>query len=288
MQEQNTSMHFEEGTFKGVEGNSIYYQCRLPDAGTKASLLLVHGLAEHGGRYGNIVDHFVPRGYAVYSFDLPGHGKSGGRRCFIQSFQEYIDTLKTFRDMVSRWQSGKPLFLLGHSMGGLIAAVFLIDRPQDVNGAVLSAPAVSFPEDISPRTIFIGKVLSSIAPRMGLTKLDAAAISRDTAVVAEYESDPMVHHGKVSARLGAEILRAMERVALEAGTIMVPLLIMQGGDDRLVSPAGAKMLYEKAGTTDKMLKTYDGLYHEIFNEPERERVLQDTEQWLEERLPSQP
>ena len=281
-------MQEEEGTFKGVEGKSIYYQCKVPEEGAKAPLLVVHGLAEHGGRYGNIVDHFVPRGYAVYSFDLPGHGKSGGRRCFIDSFQEYLDTLKTFRDMVSRWQSGKPLFLLGHSMGGLIAAVFLIDRPHDVNGAILSAPAVSFPEDISPTTMFIGKVLSNIATRMGLTKLDAAAISRDTAVVAEYESDPMVHHGKVSARLGAEILRSMERVSLEAGAITAPLLIMQGGDDRLVSPDGAKMLYEKAGAADKTLKTYDGLYHEIFNEPEREQVLKDAEQWLEERLPSQP
>ncbi len=281
MEENKVSVQEDQGTFMGLGGNSIHYHRWFPEEEAKAAIVVVHGLAEHAGRYANLVNHFVPRGYALYAVDHVGHGKSSGRRAYVNNFDVFVDTLKTFRDMVARWESGKPLYMVGHSMGGLIASVYLIEHPHDFSAALLSAPAVKMPDSLSPLIIAVGKMLSVLMPRMGLTKLDSAGISRDSDVVAAYESDPLVYRGRVTARLAAEILRAMERVSSEAGNITTPLLIMQGGDDQLVSPEGAKMLHQKAGSADKRLTVYDGLYHEIFNEPEREQVLKDAEEWLE-------
>lgn len=284
MEEKRIGVQEEQGTFMGLGGNGIHYYRWLPEEEPKAALIVVHGLAEHSGRYGNLVDYFVPRGYAVYALDHVGHGRSSGRRGFVNSFEDFINGLKTFRDMVGRWQSGKPLFMVGHSMGGLIVAEYLIAYSRDVAGAVLSAPAVKIPDDVSSFTITLGRILSRIMPRMGMIKLDAAAISRDSQVVAEYEHDSLVYRGRVSARLASEILDAMERVSSEAGRITTPILIMQGGDDRLVAPDGATMLHEKAASEDSTLKVYDGLYHEIFNEPERDQVFNDMEEWISKRL----
>lgn len=274
----------EQGTFTGPGGEEIHYYCWLPGGEVKAALVVVHGLAEHAGRYNNLINHFIPLGYAAYAIDHIGHGKSSGKRGFVERFEHYVDTLKTFRDMAAQWQGDKPLFMIGHSMGGLIGTIYLIEHPNGFNGAVFSGPAVKFSGSISPFTVTIGKVLSNIAPKLGLTQLDATGISRDKNVVDEYMNDPLVYHGKISARLGAELLRAMERVASEADRIITPIFVLQGGEDSLVSPEGARILYEKAGSEDKTLKIYDGLYHEIFNEPERDRVLRDVEDWLEKRL----
>lgn len=273
-----------EGRFQSPQGANIYYQHWQPQDAPKAVLLVVHGLAEHSGRYMNLVNYFVPRGYAVYGLDHIGHGKSDGRRVYIERFSDFTGPLKTYFDMIQGWNPGKPIFLVGHSMGGLIGAVYLLEHQNELKGAVLSAPAVKVSDTISPVTITVGKILSGILPKAGLLALDAAAISKDKAVVSAYINDPLVYTGKVTARLAAEMLSAMQRVTAQAADIRLPILLLQGSADRLVDPGGAKMLQEKASTPDKTLKVYDGLYHEVFNEPEREQVLQDVEAWLEAHL----
>lgn len=273
-----------EGRFQSPQGANIYYQHWQPQDAPKAVLLVVHGLAEHSGRYMNLVNYFVPRGYAVYGLDHIGHGKSDGRRVYIERFSDFTGPLKTYFDMIQGWHPGKPVFLVGHSMGGLIGAVYLLEHQNELKGAVLSAPAVKVSDTISPVTITVGKILSGILPKAGLLALDAAAISKDKAVVSAYINDPLVYTGKVTARLAAEMLSAMQRVTAQAADIRLPILLLQGSADRLVDPSGAKMLQENASTPDKTLKVYDGLYHEVFNEPEREQVLQDVEAWLEAHL----
>lgn len=273
-----------EGRFQSPQGANIYYQHWQPQDAPKAVLLVVHGLAEHSGRYMNLVNYFVPRGYAVYGLDHIGHGKSDGRRVYIEHFSDFTGPLKTYFDMIQGWHPGKPVFLVGHSMGGLIGAVYLLEHQNELKGAVLSAPAVKVSDTISPVTITVGKILSAILPKAGLLALDAAAISKDKAVVSAYINDPLVYTGKVTARLAAEMLSAMQRVTAQAADIRLPILLLQGSADRLVDPSGAKMLQENASTPDKTLKVYDGLYHEVFNEPEREQVLQDVEAWLEAHL----
>jgi alpha-beta hydrolase superfamily lysophospholipase len=277
-------MNHTEGTFKGIRDANIYYQAWLPDGRVKAVLLVVHGAAEHSGRYMNIVNHFIPLGYGVYSLDHFGHGRSDGQRVYVESFDDYIEPLNTFYTMIRRWQPDKPIFILGHSLGGLIETYYLLDHQKEFTGAVVSAPSIKIQDTISPMTITMGKLLSKITPKAGLLALDAKAVSKDPAVVEAYVTDPLVYTGKLTARLAAEMLRAMQRVTDEVGTISLPMIIVQGKADKLVDPSGAQMLYDKSGSTDKTLKMYDGLYHEVFNEPEREQVLTDVENWLESHL----
>ena len=243
-------------------------------------LLIVHGLGEHSGRYMNVVNHFVPLGYAIYGLDHIGHGKSGGMREFVERFEDFTNTLTIFYDMVTDWQEDRPIFLLGHSMGGAIVSYYLLDHQDDFTGAIISAPAVKVGGSVSQATITMGKVLSRLAPKMGLLALDVNGISRDPAVVEAYVNDPHVFHGKTPARLAAELLSAMLRITAEAGKIALPFIVVQGAKDTLVDPSGAQMLYDKASSLDKTLKIYEELYHEVFNEPERERVLKDVETWL--------
>lgn len=278
-------MTHQEGFFKGVRDQNIYYQCWLPDGGAPSSdpravLLIVHGLGEHSGRYMNVVNHFVPQGYAVYALDHLGHGKSDGTRMYVDRFDDYADPLTRYLDMLREWQPGKPVVLFGHSMGGLIAAYYLLDHQDAFVGAVISAPLVKLPGNISPLTVTLARIISVLLPRTGLTAVDASLVSRDPAVVQAYVDDPLVYTGKSTARLGAELFRAIERVQAEAATITLPVLLVQGSADRLVDPTGAPMLYEKISSPDKTIKIYDGLYHEVLNEPERNVVLDDIAQWL--------
>lgn len=273
-------MEHIEGNFKGVRDVNIYYQGWLPAGTVKAVLLVVHGLGEHSGRYMNVVNHFVPLGYAIYALDHIGHGKSEGAREMVARFADFTDTLTIFRSMVGQWQPGVPVFLLGHSMGGLIVSYYLLDHQADFKGAVISAPAVKVGESVPPATITIGKVLSRLAPKAGVLALDVNAISKDPAVVQAYVADPLVFHGKTPARLAAEMLTAMMRVTAEAGKIRLPFIVVQGAKDTLVEPSGAQMLYDQAASSDKTIKIYPGLYHEVFNEPERQQVLGDVEGWL--------
>ena len=277
-------MKHQEGFFKGVREANIYFQSWLPEGEPRAVLLIVHGLAEHCGRYGNVVDHFVLLGYAVYGIDHLGHGKSDGTRVYVKRFDDYTNTLKAYFDKVRGSQPDKPIFLVGHSMGGLIGAVYLLDHQAELAGAVLSGPAVKIPSDVTPATIFVGKILSALIPKFGLLALDANGVSRDPAVVQAYVSDSLVHRGKMTARLAAEMLKAMQTITAQAARITLPILIVQGSADWLVNPSGARMLYDAVSSVDKEIKIYDGFYHEVFNEPEHDKVLHDVELWLEAHL----
>jgi acylglycerol lipase len=277
-------MKHQEGFFKGVRDANIYFQCWLPESEPKAILLTVHGLAEHSGRYLNVVNHFVPPGYAVYGIDHLGHGKSDGTRVYVERFDDYTNTLKVYFDMIHRWQPDKPIFLVGHSMGGLISAVYLLDHQTELAGAVLSGPVIKVPSNITPVLLLMGKMLSALIPRFGLLGLDADGVSRDPAVVKAYVGDPLVHTGKTTARLSSEMVKAMQLVNSQAGKITLPVMIVQGSADKLVDPAGAQMLYDAVSSADKKIRIYDGFYHEVFNEPEHDKVLRDVEIWLEAHL----
>jgi len=277
-------MQHLEGSFSGVRGMDIRYQSWLPDGEPLAALLIVHGLAEHCGRYANVIDHFVPRGYAIYGLDHVGHGRSAGTRVYVKRFDDFVSVLKTYVEMIRDWQPQTPLIMLGHSLGALIGTIYLLDHPSDLNAAVFSGPLVKIPDNISPVTVLLSRVLSAVFPKLGVAAVDASGVSRDPDVVRAYVEDPLVYTGKTTARLGCEMLKALRRVAKEAPRIKIPLLVLQGSEDRLVSPEGAEMVHRLAGSTDKTLKVYDGLHHEIYNEPEQHIVLADVEAWLRRLL----
>jgi acylglycerol lipase len=267
-----------EGSFKGARNTKIYYQAWLPEAQVKAVLLVVHGLSEHSGRYMEVVDHFVPLGYAVYAFDHIGHGQSQGIREFVERFTDYTDTLAAYCKLVEGWQAGKAIFLFGHSLGGLIASYYLLDHQASFKGAVISGPGIKL--SVSPVTVSIYKILALLAPKMGFWTVDATGISRDSKVVESYLNDPLVFHGQTPLRSVVEILKAQQRVTAEVQEIRLPFIVLQGSADKIVDPGGAQILYHGASSADKTISIYAGLYHEVFHEPERARVLKDVETWL--------
>jgi len=269
-----------EGYFHNDRHARIYYQAWLPETAAKAALLIVHGLGEHSGRYAKLAAHFVALGYAVYGFDHIGHGRSEGARLHVERFDEFTDTLGEFCDKVGQWQAGVPLFFLGHSMGGLIAADNLLRGDREVTGAILSAPSMKAGDSVAPATIWLGKRLSIIAPKFRILAIDRGGISRDPAVLAACANDPLMSQDKFTARLGVELLKAMRRVQAQAHEITLPFIVLQGGADPIVDPSGAQWFYDNAGSEHKVLKIYPGLYHEVFNEPERAVVLKDMEEWL--------
>ncbi|MBW1792235.1 MAG: lysophospholipase, partial [Deltaproteobacteria bacterium] len=226
----------------------------------------------------------VPSGYAVYGIDHIGHGKSDGERVYVERFQDYKKTLKKYFDMIRAWQPEKPIFLIGHSMGGLISAAYLLEHQDELSGAVLSGPSIKVPDNISQAIIFLGNMLSIVLPKAGLIQLDAEGVSRDPVVVDAYVNDPLVYKGKTTARLGAELLKTMRRVTEHATETKLPVMIVQGGDDKIVDPSGAQLLYDLVGSGDKTIKIYDGFYHEVFNEPDHKQVLNDVKTWLEAHL----
>ncbi len=273
-------MEHRDGFFQGVRQHNIYYQYWLPEVEVKAAILIVHGLGEHSGRYMNVIDFLGPQGYAFYALDHIGHGKSDGTRMYVERFSDYTATLNAYLDMVRDWQPGKPIVLFGHSMGGLIAAAYLLDHQDAFAGAIISAPSVKLPANITPLTIWAAQALSRVLPKTGLTSVDANAVSSDPMVVQAYLDDPLVYKGKNTARLGAELIGAIRRVTAEASTIHLPVLLIQGSADKLVDPAGAQMLFDAISSADKTLRVYEGFYHEVCNEPGRDVALRDIGQWL--------
>ncbi len=268
------------GQFKGRGDLNLYYQCWLPADDPKAILLVVHGLAEHSGRYSNLVNYFVPRGYGVYGYDQRGHGKSDGLRGYVDRFSYFVDDLDIFLRLVHSRHHDAKIFLVGHSIGGTIATAYTILRQDGFDGLILTGATLSIPTDVAAGTIFAARILSLILPKAGLYIIDAEAISQDKNVVNAYVYDPLVYRGKIRARLGVELIKAMGTVKRRISEIHLPILVMHGAADRLSDPRGSEMLYQEASSADKTLKVYEGYYHEIFNEPGREQVLADVEAWL--------
>ena len=274
-------MKHKEGYFSNDKGQSIYYQFWLPEGSVKGSAVIIHGLHEHCGRYQHLAEYLTGQGYAVYGLDFPGHGKSAGPRSYVDSYHDFINPLETYLDMIQDWQPGLPIYLMGHSMGGLLSAAYLTNRPPQVSGAILSGSLVKVPDYVSDFTLQVGKFLSAILPKLRLIAIEKEAISRDPAVVQAYIDDPLVFTGKTTARISNELNYAIALVEKKGANINVPLLILHGGADRLCEPSWSQYLYDLVSSSDKKLTIYDGLYHEIYNEPEAKKVFADLIDWLE-------
>jgi len=277
-------MNHNEGTFSGFGELELYYQHWRPEKEPKATLAVVHGFGEHSGRYGNVVDWFVPRGYAVYAFDLRGHGRSPGPRGYLNNWDELRGDVKSFLELVHEQEPDQAVFLLGHSMGGLIVLEYVLHHPEGLAGVIGSGPLLA-QAGVSPFLIALSKVLSSILPRLTLdTNLDATAISRDPAVVEAYVNDPLVH-SLATPRLSTELTRAFEWTQAHAAEMRIPCLIVHGSADQLVPPEGSRVFYENMTLSDKERQVYEGYYHEVFNDVGKERVLAAVETWVERHRP---
>ncbi|WP_137723116.1 alpha/beta hydrolase [Prescottella subtropica] len=277
-------MQHTEADFTGVRGTRIVYDVWRPDGPPTGTLLLVHGIGEHARRYDHVIERLVGLGLVVYAPDHRGHGRSGGKRIELHDWTDFGADLHHLAGIAAAENPGLPRFVLGHSMGGAIALTYALDHPGELTGLILSAPAVVVTTDKPKIVIALGKLVGRVAPNVPVETLDATAVSRDPAVVAAYESDPLVHHGKVTAGIARGLLTAAESFPARLPSLTVPTLVLHGTADRLVDVSGSRMISARAGSTDLTLKLYDGLYHEVFNEPERETVIGDVVDWLTPRL----
>lgn len=277
-------MDHEEGTFRGTGDLELFYQRWRPDDEPRGVLAIVHGLAEHSGRYGTVVDRLVPSGFAVYGFDLRGFGRSPGQRGHVDSWSDYRGDVEAFLAMIRGEEPGRPLFLMGHSMGGLIALDFLLRRPDGLAGAVVSGPGLEPVGVAKWYLVMVAKLLSLVWPRFSLdVGLNVKAVSRDPEVVEAFLNDPL-RHSLGTVRWGTESLKVIEWIKARPGDLHLPLLMVHGGADRLVSSEGTRRFFEKAGSADKELHVYEGGFHEPHNDVNREQVLADLESWLERHL----
>lgn len=262
-------------------GAKLHVTHWLPEGRPRAVILLAHGFAEHAGRYDYVARRLTAAGYAIYAVDHWGHGHSDGEGGFVPRFSAFLDGMAALLTLVEINHADTPRLLLGHSMGGLIATLFLIERQQAFVAAALSGPAILPAEPPSRFTVLISRFLSRFFPRLGVLSLDSNGVSRDPEVVAAYQADPLVYGGKIGARLGKEFMDAMAVAQADAPKIHIPILIQHGEADRLTAPAGSRYLFDNVASKDKRLKIYPGLFHEIYNEPERDAVLGDLIGWFD-------
>ncbi len=268
-----------------TDGMRLFTRHWWPEGEPKAHLAVVHGYGEHGGRYAPFAAWMTAHGYAVHTCDLRGHGRSPGKRGHVDRWSDYFgDAEALVAEVRAREGEDVPLFLVGHSMGGLIALGYAIDHPQaGLRGVVASGPALARGEGVPAILYRLAHLLSAIAPRLQIdSHLDAGALSHDEAVVRAYVEDPLVH-SLGTPRLGTEMEREMARLFALADRWPpdLPLIILHGGADRLAPPEASAAFFERVAARDKVRREYPGLYHEVFNEVEREQVLQELTDWLE-------
>lgn len=262
----------------GAGGIRIFWQSWSPDAPVGV-VVIVHGLGEHSDRYRHVAQRLVGEGFAVFASDHRGHGRSDGPRAVIDRLDRAVSDIDRLVVIARDGHPGLPVFMLGHSMGALLAVQYALEHQDRLTGLLLSGALAALDAAPAPARL-IARLLSVIAPRAGLIALDAALVSRDPQVVAAYRSDPLVHHGKLPARTLAELIAAGQQFPQRVPEIRVPTLIMYGSDDRLCPPSASVMLGERIGGADTTVKRYEGLYHEVLNEPEQETVLNDLCAWL--------
>jgi lysophospholipase len=246
-------------------------------------VVLIHGFAEHSGRYAHVIEALNQAGLSVLAIDLRGHGNSEGKRGHIERFKDYIDDVETAIQLAAQVQPDASVYLLGHSMGGLVVGQYVLHHPEGIAGCVMSSPALSFSVKIPAWKSALGKGMSRIFPTLGLaTGLDTQDLTHDTAMVAAYEKDPLVFK-KATSRWFTEMLEAQQEIFAEAPNMSTPLLMQVAGDDRLVSAETSREFHDRYGGEDRTFHYYEHAFHEIYNEVDRDHPIHDLTHWFDTR-----
>ncbi len=270
-----------EGFFPGHDGTRLFYRLQPAGGTPRALVVFVHGFGDHSGRHPNLVSGLCARGMEVCAFDLRGHGRSDGRRGHVDGWDDYREDLRLFLGRVRR-AGGPPLFLMGHSMGGLIVLEYALRSPSGLSGVIASSPAVGR-LGVAPWKMTLGRLLSRLWPRFSMEAgLDSSGLSRDPDVRRAIRDDPL-SHGRGTARLALETMRALEWTRAHAAGLRVPLLLLHGGADVIVGSEACRTLYEEVRIPDKTRLEYGGAFHELDNDLDHERVVADVAEWIERR-----
>ncbi|MCD6487591.1 MAG: lysophospholipase [Syntrophobacterales bacterium] len=275
-----------ESFFIGEGGLKLFYR-RYQANPEKARMVIAHGLGEHSGRYGNVVERLLPEGVSIWVLDHRGHGRSDGTRGHVFSFYQYVAELSKLVGISSDGiAEDLKVFLLGHSLGGLIALRFAADFSKTIDGVIVSSPSLGLTADIPATKAFAGRIMSTIWPLFSFANdLDVSKISHDEDVVSAYINDPLVHN-RVTARWFTEFLSAMKAAGDSAPGMKIPVLMQLAGDDHLTNADTSANFFEAMGSDDKTLHIYKDFYHEIYNEKteQKKQALDDLNEWLMKRI----
>lgn len=276
-------MQHSVGSFMGQQNITIFTQQWLPEGAPRAVIVIAHGYGEHSGRYAHVAAHLVQHRYAVYALDHRGHGQSGGPRTQIRDMREFVADLHTYIEQVRAAHPDLPLVLYGHSMGSQIALLYAGQHQDDLAGLITTGTALA--SSNHPLLVAAVKLLGGLHfnGRI-LPQIPASAISRDPDIVQAYVDDPLVDSRPVRLDMAAALARGLEHAGRVLPDLRVPYLALHGGGDLITLPEAARIVERRSGSPDTTVKIYDGLYHEIHNEPENDQVLADITQWLDEHV----
>lgn len=262
-----------------ADGVMLAGQAWLPEA-THAMIALVHGIAEHAGRYAFLAERANAQGIGLVSVDLRGHGRSPGERSYVERFDDYLLDVDALWTKAAELATGRPLFLMGHSMGGAIALRWVAQRQAAAAGLILSSAALKIGGDVPRLLIALAPLLSRWVPHLRGTRFDPAVISRDPAAVAAYVADPLVSKEAPPARTGAELLLAMAANRAAAPGLTLPVYLFHGAADRLTDPDGSREIHDLWGGDDRTLRLWPGSRHETLNDLDREAVAAELLAWV--------
>jgi acylglycerol lipase len=277
-------MSMREEDFTSLGGVRIHMRSWLPEGEPRAVAAICHGVNAHGGQQAWTAEQLVARGLAVYAVDLRGRGKSEGERFYVEDISEYVADIGGVIAIAKERHPGLPVFLLGHSAGGVTACTYALDHQDEIDGLICESFAFQVP---APGFLLSAiKGLSHIAPRLGVLTLKMKDFTRDPVALKALEDDPLTKDETQPAMTVAALVRADERLHDSFGQITLPVLILHGTDDRATVCRGSEYFHEHAGSADKTLKLYEGHYHDLLNDLGKEQVLEDIAGWIEVRLPA--
>jgi len=256
----------------------------IPEGPPRAVVAICHGLNSHSGQYGWTAERLVAAGFAVYALDLRGRGRSEGERFYVDSIGDYVDDVAGLIALAKSREGALPVFLLGHSAGGVVSCTYALDHPQGLAGLICESFAFQVPAPDIALTILKG--VSHLAPHAHVLSLKNEDFSRDPQVVAAMNADPLIKDESQPAQTVAALVRADERLKKDFPKITLPVFILHGTADKATRPSGSQFFHDTAGSADKTLKLYDGHFHDLLNDVGKEQVMADILGWLEARLPS--
>jgi acylglycerol lipase len=272
----------KQETIKNVDGQTIFFRSWHPTDPTRGTVVVIPGFNAHSAYYPWVAEHLTSMGLAVYAIDLRGRGQSEGERFFVESFDDYVLDVDAVMTVVKTREGVKPLIMLGHSAGGVVACLYALDHPLELNGLISESFAHELPAPDFVLSVFKG--MGNIAPHVHLLHLKNEKFSRDPQVVAAMNLDSLIENETQPTQTMAALVRADERLKRDFVLIKTPVLILHGTADENTRPSGSQHFFDQVGSSDKTLRLYEGGYHDLLNDVDKETVMAEIEGWIEAHL----